>query len=61
MALSPLGSILVAHEPIDGPKRDYGGRKREQLFGCMSNVEDQELAPGDERLAAAELQIRCFR
>src|SRR5690242_2524667 len=44
MALSPLGSILVAHEPIDGPKRDYGRRKREQLFGCMSNVEDQELA-----------------
>ena len=44
MSLSPLGSILVAHEPIDGPKRDYGRRKREQLFGCMSNVEDQELA-----------------
>src|SRR6185312_10282429 len=44
MALSPLGSILVTHEPIDGPKRDYGRRKREQLFGCMSNVEDQELA-----------------
>jgi hypothetical protein len=46
--LPPLGSILVAHKPIDGPKRDYGRRKCEQFLRCMSNVKDQELAHDGE-------------
>jgi hypothetical protein len=48
MPLPPLGSIPVAHKPIDGPKRDYGRRKRKQFLRCVSNVEDQELAHDGE-------------
>ena len=44
MPLPPLGSILVAHKPIDGPKRDYCRSKGEQFLRCVSNVEDQQLA-----------------
>ena len=43
-----IASRLVAHEPIDGPKRDYGRRKCEQLLRCESDVEDQELAHDGE-------------